>query len=126
MFTPTLASTSLQRSSDSDCISQQPLKHLPCSWHPLYLHGKTDCPSQPAVAIALRATSTVLPQLMLQKHLSGRFKFGFRPPSTGRRTDVMGEQRVTLWRRFMDLFDPTVTTRTIVNEGAVFGAFALW
>lgn len=62
----------------------------------------------------------------MQKHLSGRFKFGFQPPRTGRRTDVFGERRITLWQQFMDLFDPTVTTRTIINEGAVFGAFALW
>lgn len=60
-----------------------------------------------------------------QKHLGGRFKFGFRPPRTGRRGEVYGEQRVTLWRRFSSLFDPIVTMRTIINEGAEFGAFAL-
>jgi hypothetical protein len=38
----------------------------------------------------------------------------------------MGERRFTLWDRVVSLFDPTVTTRTLVNEGAVFGAFALW
>eukprot|EP00882_Tetradesmus_deserticola_P015277 GHRQ01016273.1.p1 GENE.GHRQ01016273.1~~GHRQ01016273.1.p1 ORF type:complete len:278 (+),score=64.89 GHRQ01016273.1:16-849(+) len=63
---------------------------------------------------------------LLQKHLGSRFKFGFRPPRTGRRGEAFGEQRVTLWRRFSSLFDPTITMRTIINEGAVFGAFALW
>eukprot|EP00879_Flechtneria_rotunda_P027657 GHRR01029635.1.p1 GENE.GHRR01029635.1~~GHRR01029635.1.p1 ORF type:complete len:256 (+),score=45.80 GHRR01029635.1:210-977(+) len=63
---------------------------------------------------------------LYERHLKGRFKFGFRPPRTGRRSDVLGEQRVTLWSRFMELFDPTITTRTLINEGAVFGAFALW
>jgi ATP-dependent HslUV protease ATP-binding subunit HslU len=66
------------------------------------------------------------PFTFLQKHLGSRFKFGFRPPRTGRRGEAYGEQRVTLWRQFSSLFDPTVTMRTIINEGAVFGAFALW
>ncbi len=33
---------------------------------------------------------------------------------------------MTLGQRIGALFDPTVTTRTLINEGAVFGAFALW
>ncbi len=39
----------------------------------------------------------------------------------------MGEaRRPTLWQQFMGFFDPTVTLRTIINEGSVFGVFALW
>eukprot|EP00775_Hariotina_reticulata_P004379 gene4380-4631_t len=84
----------------------------------LYEQYKWHEPSREAIELAFDA--------LLQKHLHGRFKFGFRPPSTGRRSDVVGERRFTLWDRAMSLFDPTVTTRTLVNEGAVFGAFALW
>jgi hypothetical protein len=61
-----------------------------------------------------------------QKHLGSRYKFGFQPPRTGRYGEAVGKQRTTLWRQFTSLFDPTVTMRTIINEGAVFGAFALW
>jgi len=63
---------------------------------------------------------------LLSKSYKQRFKWGFQPPRTGSRKDVYGEQRTTLWQRFMNFFDPTITTRTIINEGAVFGAFALW
>jgi ATP-dependent HslUV protease ATP-binding subunit HslU len=59
--------------------------------------------------------------------MKGRYRFGFKPPRTGRRGEAFGEGRtVTLWTRFMSFFDPTVTARTLINEGAVFGAFALW
>eukprot|EP00879_Flechtneria_rotunda_P027640 GHRR01029617.1.p1 GENE.GHRR01029617.1~~GHRR01029617.1.p1 ORF type:complete len:246 (+),score=39.37 GHRR01029617.1:210-947(+) len=84
----------------------------------LYEQYKWHEPSREAIEMAFDG--------LLQRHLKGRFKFGFRPPRTGRRSDVLGEQRVTLWSRFMELFDPTITTRTLINEGAVFGAFALW
>jgi hypothetical protein len=57
-----------------------------------------------------------------------RFKFGFSPPRYGRRGEAIGGggRRTTLVDRIMSLFDSTVTIRTIINEGAVFGAFALW
>jgi hypothetical protein len=56
-----------------------------------------------------------------------RFKFGFSPPRYGKRGEAIGVGRqISLVDRFMSLFDNTVTTRTIINEGAVFGAFALW
>ncbi len=62
-----------------------------------------------------------------QKHMGKRFKFGFSPPRYGKRGEAIGMGRQpSLLDRFMSLFDPTITTRTIVNEGAVFGAFALW
>jgi hypothetical protein len=56
-----------------------------------------------------------------------RFKFGFSPPRYGKRGEAIGAgRRASLMDRVMSLFDPTVTMRTIINEGAVFGAFALW
>lgn len=64
---------------------------------------------------------------VLQKHMGQRFKFGFSPPRYGRRGEAIGGGRRTSFvDRIMALFDPTVTMRTIINEGAVFGAFALW
>jgi len=58
--------------------------------------------------------------------MKGRFRFGFKPPRTGKRGEAIGERTVSLWSRVMAFFDPTETTRTLINEGAVFGAFALW
>ncbi|KAF8064584.1 CPP1 [Scenedesmus sp. PABB004] len=84
----------------------------------LYEQYKWHEPSREAIELAFDS--------LLQKHLSGRFKFGFRPPRTGRRTDVIGERRSGLLDAAVALLDPTVTTRTLINEGAVFGAFALW
>jgi ATP-dependent HslUV protease ATP-binding subunit HslU len=44
----------------------------------------------------------------------------------GRRGGSLLSRRPTFLTKLGELFDPTVTTRTIINEGAVFGAFALW
>lgn len=63
---------------------------------------------------------------IMQEKLKDRHRLGFRPPKTGRRTDVLGEKRIGVVQRVVDLFDPTVTLRTVVNEGLVFGALALW
>lgn len=63
---------------------------------------------------------------ILQERIRARQKLGFRPPKTGRRTDLVGETRVSLWQQFVSIFDPTITTRTLVNEALVFGAFAVW
>lgn len=76
---------------------------------------------------------------LLQEHLAGRRSGGFQPPSTGRRTDARGAggapggRRAAptglgarIGRKFASLWDPTVTTRTVINEGSVFAALALW
>lgn len=63
---------------------------------------------------------------IIQEKLRSRHKHGFRPPKTGRKTDMRADTRVSLAQRVSGLFDPTVTTRTIVNEAVVFGALAIW
>lgn len=44
----------------------------------------------------------------------------------GRRGDAMGEMRATWDKKFNDLFDPTITFRTLINEGFVFVILGLW
>lgn len=58
-----------------------------------------------------------------------RHKDGFRPPRTGRRTDVVlldANRKPSLAKRIASLFDPTVTMNTIINEGVVFFLLAFW
>lgn len=62
-----------------------------------------------------------------QDTFKARTKFGFRPPRTGRGTDARGEPAPwTLERRFRNLFDPTISTTAMINEGAVYVGLALW
>eukprot|EP00877_Chromochloris_zofingiensis_P009418 jgi/Chrzof1/472/Cz01g17020.t1 len=84
----------------------------------LYEQYKLHEPSKDAIELAF--------DTVLQEKLKRRHKFGFKPPKTGSRKDVVGEERISLWQRVLDLFDNTVTTRTLINEGFVFGIFALW
>lgn len=59
--------------------------------------------------------------------MNARHKFGFKPPRTGRKKDAIGEpDKPTFGQRFAALFDPTITPTTLVNEGALFGALAMW
>jgi len=61
---------------------------------------------------------------ILQQRMGARNRFGFKPL---RGRDGGGEPRPRgLYDRVAALFDPTITTVTLINEGAVFGAFALW
>jgi ATP-dependent HslUV protease ATP-binding subunit HslU len=63
----------------------------------------------------------------MQKNLQERFKTGFAPPRFGRRGQRLAAPRQrTLLTKLQELIDPTVTSRTLVNEGAGFGAFAFW
>lgn len=62
-----------------------------------------------------------------QDTYKARKRFGFRPPRTGSRGDVIGDPDVVpLDKKVRNLFDPTVTTKTLVNEGAVYVGLALW
>lgn len=67
---------------------------------------------------------------LLQRHYKQRQQFGFSPPglkgARGAGGGGAAAAAPSLLARVKALFDPTVTTRTIINEGAVFGAFALW
>jgi hypothetical protein len=93
-------------------------------------------PSREAIELAFDA--------LLQEHLQDRSRFGFRPPATGmsrRGRGVFGagvgsgggkaasassSGLSALLSKFRSLWDPTVTTRTIINEGSVFAALAVW
>lgn len=63
----------------------------------------------------------------VQSKLKERHKKGFRPPRSGRRGEAEGDgMQMTMMRRFQSIFDPTVTIRTIINEGVIYGILALW
>jgi hypothetical protein len=49
------------------------------------------------------------------------------PLLTGRKgRRIPSIRNSSLGRKISGIFDPTVTAMTIVNDGAVFGAFAVW
>jgi hypothetical protein len=64
--------------------------------------------------------------VLLQAHYKERQRTGFAPPGFRGRGAPAPPGTPSLVDRVKGLFDPTVTTRTIINEGAVFGALALW
>ena len=56
-----------------------------------------------------------------------RHKLGFRPPRSGRKTDVAGDAlKPSLGARLAGVFDPAVSVTTVVNDGAIFLALAVW
>jgi hypothetical protein len=63
---------------------------------------------------------------LLQSHYKQRRRFGFQPPGFRGRGGAAPPGAPSLAARVAALFDPTVTARTIINEGAVFGALAVW
>lgn len=81
-------------------------------------------PSKEAIELAFDS--------LLQAHLADRAKHGLRLPVTGRRGGQVIVRRPpatglgALAAKFRSLWDPTVTNRTIVNEGSVFAALAVW
>jgi ATP-dependent HslUV protease ATP-binding subunit HslU len=79
---------------------------------------KWDEPSREAIEAAF--------DKLLQTHYRQRKRTGFQPPGFARRGGPRALGAPSAFDRVAALFDPTVTTRTIINEGAVFGAFALW
>lgn len=79
---------------------------------------KWDEPSREAIEAAF--------DTLLQTHYKQRQKLGFSPPGLRGRGGPRDDAKPSLVGRVKALFDPTVTMRTIINEGAVFGAFALW
>lgn len=64
---------------------------------------------------------------LLQEHFKRRNKYGFRPPKTGRRSDVEGDpEPVTLLARVKENLDQSVTSVTLVNDGSIFVGLAVW
>lgn len=85
----------------------------------LYEQYKQHEPSREAIELAF---DTVLQAKMKMRH-----KYGFKPPKTGRRTDISGdEDKVSLIQRIKDAFEPNVSSVTLVNDGSIFVALALW
>lgn len=103
-------------SAQSSCFPSHPhtWPHPP---HPPKLY-KWDEPSREAIEAAF--------DTLLQTHYKQRRKLGFQPSGVHGRSAPRAVQAPTVVDRVKALFDPTVTMRTIINEGAVFGAFALW
>ncbi|PNH09625.1 hypothetical protein TSOC_003733 [Tetrabaena socialis] len=75
-------------------------------------------PSREAIELAF--------DTVIKEKLSSRHKFGFQPIRMGRRGDVMAAARAGWNKKIYDLFDPTITFRTLINEGSVFALLALW
>ncbi|EFJ50719.1 hypothetical protein VOLCADRAFT_120588 [Volvox carteri f. nagariensis] len=84
----------------------------------LYELYKWHEPSREAVELAF--------DTVIQEKLKSRHKYGFRPIRTGRRGDIIGEVKASWDKKIYDLIDPTITTRTLINEASVFAALALW
>lgn len=75
-------------------------------------------PSREAIELAFDS--------IIQEKLKVRHKFGFQPIRLGRRGDVFGAAKASWEKKIYDLVDPTITVRTLINEGSVFIALALW
>ncbi|EFN59567.1 hypothetical protein CHLNCDRAFT_132902 [Chlorella variabilis] len=76
-------------------------------------------PSREAIELALDS--------ILEEKRRVRLKDGFRPPRTGRRTDVAGDApNLSLWQRVRQKFEPSVPSTTLVNDGSVFVALGVW
>ncbi|KAF5832701.1 hypothetical protein DUNSADRAFT_11345 [Dunaliella salina] len=85
----------------------------------LYEQYRWHEPSRESIELAFEA--------ILKETYKARRRFGFRPPRTGRREDIIGDPDVVpLSKKIRNMFDPTVTARTLVNEGAVYIGLALW
>lgn len=85
----------------------------------LYEQYKEHEPSRESIELAFDS--------ILQSSIKFRNKYGFRPPKTGRRSDVSGDaEKVSIVQRVKDLFEPSVSSVTLVNEGSIFLGLALW
>jgi hypothetical protein len=85
----------------------------------LYEQYKQHEPSRESIELAFDS--------ILQSSIKFRHKYGFRPPKTGRRTDAAGDpEKVSIMQRIKEAFEPNVSSATLVNDGSIFGALALW
>lgn len=63
----------------------------------------------------------------LQQKYKDRFKGGFRPTRSGRRGDVqVVAPKSTLFSRFSEVFDTTISLVGLINEGLPYAAMAVW
>jgi len=84
----------------------------------LYEQYKQHEPSRESIELAF---DTILTTKMKVRH-----KHGFQPPKTGKRSDAQGELKVSIWQKIKDAFEPNVSSVTMVNDGSIFLALALW
>lgn len=85
----------------------------------LYEQYKEHEPSRESIELAFDS--------ILQSSIKFRHKYGFRPPKTGRRTDATGDpEKISIIQRIKDAFEPNVSSVTLVNDGSIFAALALW
>lgn len=85
----------------------------------LYEQYKQHEPSRESIELAFDS--------ILQSSIKFRHKYGFKPPKTGRRTDAAGDpEKVSIFQRIREAFEPSVSSVTLVNDGSIFVALALW
>lgn len=85
----------------------------------LYEEFKAHGRSREAIEMAFDA--------ILKQKMKVRHKYGFKPPKSGRRSDVEGDPtKKNLWQKFRDLLEPSVAGPTIVNDGSIFLALGIW
>lgn len=85
----------------------------------LYEQYKQHEPSRESIELAFDS--------ILQTSIKFRHKFGFKPPKTGRRTDASGDpEKISIIGKVKEAFEPSVPSVTIVNDGSIFLALALW
>lgn len=76
-------------------------------------------PSREAIELAYEA--------IIDQDFKARRKYGFQPPSTGRKTDLRGdEQKKNLVELFKERLEPALSAAAIVNDGAIFAILGLW
>lgn len=63
---------------------------------------------------------------VLNDKMKSRQKYGFRPPKTGRKTDVEGDPKQGFLETLKGFIEPSVPKTTIVNEGFIYFMLACW
>lgn len=76
-------------------------------------------PSREAIELAYEA--------IMEQDLKDRRKYGFQPPSSGRKSDLRGdEKKKNLVELFKERLEPALSAAAIVNDGAIFAILGLW
>lgn len=64
---------------------------------------------------------------ILNEKMRVRHRLGFRPPKRGKKTDVEGDvPPETVWERVKGAMEPSIAMVTVVNEGVIYLALAIW
>ncbi|KXZ56005.1 hypothetical protein GPECTOR_2g1557 [Gonium pectorale] len=84
----------------------------------LYELYKWHEPSREAIELAFDS--------IIKEKMKDRHKYGFQPIRMGGRGGVLGSAKASWQKKINDIIDPTITLTTVINEGSVFAALALW